>query len=311
MKKVFANRISCAHVWAAQSQAEGRAGNVFFDGPTIYSYGRHFPIASFQRGIVLYNCDGYSNSTAKHKLTVASALYGLGVKRIDVSKRFVTGDDPKGCLEDFGARREVLLLKAAGARSRTESYLAEADMIESQARDYAQAFKLRAPKFKPFERERFAAMIAKQRAAAKLDNERRTAEYAEREKRYRERAAKREAQYPIVLDAWRRRELLPREEYSTIDCYSDKPTELRLSKDGASVETSRGADVPIRDAKLLWTLIHATRLNRQPITDTAQFGDVGAFRLREIDADGNATIGCHTLTYVVTRAFAESQGWPV
>ena len=48
MQTVFNNSM-VAHVWAQQTQAHGRnAGNTFyFEGPTIYSYGEHFPIATF------------------------------------------------------------------------------------------------------------------------------------------------------------------------------------------------------------------------------------------------------------------------
>lgn len=36
-----------AHLWAHQTQdhARNKLGNFYFDGATIYSYGRHFPIA--------------------------------------------------------------------------------------------------------------------------------------------------------------------------------------------------------------------------------------------------------------------------
>jgi hypothetical protein len=72
------------HKWASQSQLEGRnpTRNVFFRNQTIYSYGHHFPIASFvdeklakriNHGasdsvcpVVLFTNRTYSNTTAKH-----------------------------------------------------------------------------------------------------------------------------------------------------------------------------------------------------------------------------------------------------
>lgn len=48
MRTVFTNHM-VAHVWAQQNQPHGRSGNgqFFFDGPTIYSYRRSYPIAHF------------------------------------------------------------------------------------------------------------------------------------------------------------------------------------------------------------------------------------------------------------------------
>ncbi len=34
-----------AHIWASQSQSEGRAASMFFRDNRIYSYGEHFEIA--------------------------------------------------------------------------------------------------------------------------------------------------------------------------------------------------------------------------------------------------------------------------
>lgn len=65
MKTVFKNS-ELAHVWAAQTQNEGRAGSFYFNGKTIYSYGSHFPIATMDGNNVLFTKRTYSNPTAKH-----------------------------------------------------------------------------------------------------------------------------------------------------------------------------------------------------------------------------------------------------
>ena len=76
MKTKF-NNSELTHVWANQSQTEGTGSNIFFDGPSIYSYGRHFKIAEIvehnNKTAVLFNSDSYSNTTAKHQsLTLRS-----------------------------------------------------------------------------------------------------------------------------------------------------------------------------------------------------------------------------------------------
>lgn len=65
MKTVFSNR-EVPHIWAQQTQESGRGSNIFFDGATIYSYGRHFPIATIEGMYVLFTLRSYSNTTAKH-----------------------------------------------------------------------------------------------------------------------------------------------------------------------------------------------------------------------------------------------------
>lgn len=75
-KKVFSPD-ELAHVWARQSQAEGRTptNNFYFYRDTIYSYGSHFPIAKIlPSGVVLCTYRTYSNTTSKHVWAVKHAV---------------------------------------------------------------------------------------------------------------------------------------------------------------------------------------------------------------------------------------------
>ena len=75
MKRVFSNHSEVCHVWAQQTQDEGRASRIFFDGPRIYSYGRHFEMARFvDAGTVFITTHRYSVSTAKHLTLVRRAV---------------------------------------------------------------------------------------------------------------------------------------------------------------------------------------------------------------------------------------------
>lgn len=75
------NNIEVAHIWANGQKASGKGSNLFFEGDTIYSYGRHFPIA---RRVVMGNGDvhyivnpaRYSVSTSKHQTYVRGAIAG-------------------------------------------------------------------------------------------------------------------------------------------------------------------------------------------------------------------------------------------
>lgn len=73
MKKVFSDQSKVAHLWAnkQQDEATNQGRSFYFWKDTIYSYGRHFPIAKHvqdQAGneFILFTERGYSNTTAKH-----------------------------------------------------------------------------------------------------------------------------------------------------------------------------------------------------------------------------------------------------
>lgn len=95
MKKVFSSHSMVAHVWAQQTQEHGRGKNMFFEGPAIYSWGKHWPIAFFidqrcprllemLKARVIVNTESRSVSTRQHTGEVTGALHGLhGAYRID------------------------------------------------------------------------------------------------------------------------------------------------------------------------------------------------------------------------------------
>lgn len=80
MKTVFDSN-EVAHIWATQSQNEGRNANnnFYFKGATIYSYGSHFPIATIQGNDVLFTLDSYSNTTSKHIQKARQAISHLNI----------------------------------------------------------------------------------------------------------------------------------------------------------------------------------------------------------------------------------------
>ena len=84
MRKVLKNHAEVAHIWAQQTQSEGRSkdGNIFFKGKTIYSWGEHWPLATFYKDIVLANSKYYSQSTSNHSWHVRCAISHL--KKIEV-----------------------------------------------------------------------------------------------------------------------------------------------------------------------------------------------------------------------------------
>lgn len=82
MKKVFSNHHEICHVWAAETQSEGRTKSMFFENENIYSYGHHFLAAKIytnKKGekFVLINSESYGPTTSKHLCRIRSAVSHL------------------------------------------------------------------------------------------------------------------------------------------------------------------------------------------------------------------------------------------
>lgn len=76
MRKVVDASQVC-HLWANKSQDEARtpSGNIYFTGPTLYSYGEHFVIAHhLENGGILWNGASYSNTTSKQQSFARQSL---------------------------------------------------------------------------------------------------------------------------------------------------------------------------------------------------------------------------------------------
>lgn len=93
--------------------------NVYYVGDTIYSYGRHFPIARFATSptgerVVLFTSRGYSISTAKHIGIVRRAL---GYRRVHYVSN-PSSNDWTTLAHECAERANAL--KASAARRRSD-----------------------------------------------------------------------------------------------------------------------------------------------------------------------------------------------
>lgn len=286
-----------AHVWASRSQAEGRCSNVFFDGPNIYSYGRHFLIARFddKRRAVVMTDRRYSVTTAKHARLVRAAVSHMDVHHVPYPE-----DLEKSAGELLG-RIERAYVAAVGARGIRPNGLRELEsLIDGAARTCAtfkddisskacrniMTWKRRKDAGKLYPKKDLEAMTrrrvescAQERARKKEQEERRAAE-----------EARRNADQLKVLDAWTRGES---DERPYENWKSRLPTRLRV-KDGR-VETSRGAQITVRRAAALWALLCAGR-------------DVAGATLDNYTVnswDGSAlVVGCHSIAADELRRMA-------
>lgn len=80
-----------SHKDIAQAFAYGetklKGSRMFIDNNAVYSFGYHFPIACrLESGTFLFNKDGYSQSTTRHKNMVRAALNGCTIIEVTRDK---------------------------------------------------------------------------------------------------------------------------------------------------------------------------------------------------------------------------------
>jgi hypothetical protein len=155
-KEVFKGKSEVVHVWARQDQERGRewdrtGGRIFFEGPTIYSYGYHFPIATFfhRKGaekVVLFTTRTYSPTTSAHIDAARGAVSHfrkIYCKSPTDAERGIHGDNM--CYWESAAQSLALKLFKA---TKPEKYLSEIAALRSQMQEYAEYFGISKLSFK-------------------------------------------------------------------------------------------------------------------------------------------------------------------
>jgi hypothetical protein len=150
MRHVYPNH-EVPHLWAHQSQDEARnsTGSLYFEGPTIYSYGSHFPIARHitnERGerAVLFTTAHHSVTTSGHCSAAARAI-PPNVPIFHVPHLRNSWDNlPNHTdnVESYVRRISELLGKAKRARTNRDWHQREALALREQLQRYAAFFDL-------------------------------------------------------------------------------------------------------------------------------------------------------------------------
>jgi len=289
MKTVFTND-ETAHIWSTATQEEGRNHNhtIFFHGLTIYSYGKHFPIARLIKDtdIVLFTTENYSPTTGQHKGVVARAVGHkqlIYVPNVEEPYQLTTNKYHAENLEAIHKEAIDLMGKATRARTYTQSYL---DALQDRRNDaglYLKTFrkemdKATARKWKRKIDKGLATTeeVEKLQAKAKIAH----AAQAKRD------AAKRK------LEMIEYNEQLPKWKAGDPDAYipywitPPPPASLRI-KDG-QVETTMGARIPLPDARKAYRIIKAGR------GDSLKGQRIAYYTVTSI-TDKLLTVGCHRI----------------
>lgn len=291
MKKVFASHSEVAHIWAQRVQSEGRASAMNFQGDTIYSYGKHFPIAKFQDTpdgdtVVLFTYRGYSISTAKHISHTRRAI-----SHYDVVYCHTPGDSVESNLHEEKAEidRLLQLIAATKHKVRIGNLSTEILHVAGRAKKYAAVMGVAAPAWASIPEDIRELAARRMTERAEEEEKLRVAREAQ--------AAKRLAEAAERLEAW----------VTDTTIYAGGfyglPTKLRVK--GDEIQTSHGATIPVEHAVRIWPLLHKAHESGQPVVARPDHTlHLGYYKFNSFEND-ILTVGCHQIPYSEIERMAE------
>lgn len=256
-----------AHRWAQRKGDSGKGSNFFYEGDTLYSYGRHFIVAKHMtspkgREFVLANPDSYSQSTTRHQYYAKRAL-SEHTQIIYVNPGNHT---PQRWLEELRSRYEHTLDRMKRSRSSQALIAADLDSLRQQMYFVVLEYELDAqtPTAEDYS-DLLAAFEARERV----------------------RQDKRDAKHAAQIEAWKRGD--------AIRAPHTRKVYLRVW--GETIETSHGANVPARVAPSLWRAVLRAKREGRSYKPTPSEAPVGYYTLGEIYADGSIRVGCHHIEF--------------
>ena len=298
MKTRFKDQREVAHVWAQQNHQSGKCnGALYFEGRTIYSYGTHFPCATFINSeTVLINSDSYSVSTSKQQGYVKSAI--THKKKIYCSTAVIKWFLWDGSFNNTAQNTAVKECENAvqrfivdAGRRKAAKYKA-ADIVKAQqkvneCKTLFDAFNTPYPEklislADMLNTDDFNSIIA-------ADNERRAKlALAARQKQ--------EAiQLTLRLDIeknWIHGKPLE----CDFNIFNSDKIYMRIEEN--EIVTTKGAMFPIDHAKKAFKIIRMVREGAlKTMTDKEHVLRLGHYSIDHIDAQGNVKAGCHNVSW--------------
>ena len=288
------NNSQVCHIWANQTQSSGKGSNLFFEHTVIYSYGYHFPIAAFYGdNAVLFNSSGYSNTTAKHQNYARRAL-AYNVQIIECPDVLLQNGGHAENMAHFETEYKNALLKAKRARLHSTLHIDHAEKQRANARAYCELFALDVPEWVNIGISQ--AVIDEMHEKSKQAQAAQIAAKKEREEKAR-------ADYEEKIKRWKNGESV------ALPYRHDAPIYLRVN--GERVETSRNAQVTIKNARRLYHIVRNTRGTSETCRQHAieNMSQIDGFRIQQIHQNGDIQIGCHFIQWDEIQNLATSQNW--
>jgi len=293
MKTVFSNSNQVIHVWANQTQDGGRCSNVFFNKDVIYSYGYHFCMGKvLPDKRVIITDRSYSVTTAKH---LSEVRYGTN----HLDKLYAPY--PNGNFADnmkvWQSRIKTNIETINNSRKRAntkEAAKGELLNIVSNIEKFTLWTGLKPYSHNKEELKEFKLYFeaAKNEQAGKELSEKlaKRAQLArKKELKARKEQLKLQNEY---LAKWLSGANIQYQFFNLIDG-------VYLRAIGDNLQTSKGAEVSLKAAKILFKMIQAGK-------DIKGF-EIDGFTV--IGLNGVLTIGCHKIERSEINRFAVSQNW--
>lgn len=308
MAKWLADIDQVAHYWANKVQAEGRSKNVFFEGDRIYSYGRHFCMGRHLPGdTVALSTRTYSPSTSRQQSKVRAAVRHLRVVYCHDPDASAASNQLQTILSIEG--KNIAAAAPRIRQSTRETLKADAVGLAVQFNEYLRALPAD-------ERGNVTPFVIDGELLDNIERQRAQRDAQEAERRRLDEEARKVALADAVA-AWRRGEYV-RHNLHTL------PVMLRLVRNKGRhtggllregkedvIETSHGAEVPVKSVSGIWYLVQQARaggvqLDAETMAKAAT--RLGVYELRFIRADGSIVVGCHDIPYAELERMAVELG---
>lgn len=269
-------------------EAQGRAGNVYFEYGVLYSYGRHFAIAKYieqkDKLYVLFSTDSYSISTSSHQNQAKSALNHYTLVFVPSAS-----NTPRENFDAWKYQAKEILSKLAKAK-KPMIYLDQLEMLAAEVKTYTEIFKQKTPKelkrlLEVKDTDEYKEIAAKQQKAHDASVKR-----AE---------AKLKAEHLENLEKWRKGEGRYLARHGNFDY-------LRFNAKENRIETSQAVQIPYTAAKRFFETLQTCRKNQdfQPCIGAEIIG----FELKEMTAEF-IRVGCHRIGFDEIDVIARQLNW--
>ena len=278
MRTVFDSSSMVVHVWANQSQERGRnkTSSLYFNGSVLFSYGSHFPVATLVTNkhaetAVIFSSASFSVTTSSHQRMARSAASHIQPQFTvpHICDRWGGGTiSHEDNLRFYTDAIQAAALAAKRAKVNRDWKLRYLDELADEANAYCEFFGLRT-RFKVPSDANLNRLILEARKDAQRQREETKRRQQERLEQLRESIEKWKSGEDVHL-GW--------------DC-----PDIFLRIRGDTVQTSRGAEVPLAHAVKILPIVRGGRTYEH----NGHSIHLGHFRIDKIDAHGNLTAGCH------------------
>jgi len=274
MKTVFQSIQDCIHVYFQFNQTRGRCGNVFFDNNTLYSYGRHFELAKLVNGTLFVNTQSYSNSTSKHQNYCARSINNDRINKV-VRLDFGRGVFYVPNIEAYHYSRANYYRYASHGKGFKDLAQIEYHFRQLQILENEGFIKIDLSRFEFDLNEALDLLKARRAKQAEINKK----SEARREARHEAQKRYQQATEGEKLAAWLKGE-------TSTTFYALDKVYLRVRSN--SIETTKGARVPLRDGLKLLEKIRAG------VDVTGE--KIASYQVTRVTLD-HVQIGCHKIDF--------------